>query len=93
MDIYDGEWWSKRKQEEKKPINRAEQQAAALTLTGFENSFVVDERAAHYLQGELEKLLDVSGGDKFRRYLESVGNIPTRIKKSLPVFDSEVRST
>jgi hypothetical protein len=53
VDIYDGEWWTRRKQEEKKPLNRAEQQAAALTLTGFENSFVVDERAAHYLQAEL----------------------------------------
>jgi hypothetical protein len=38
-------------------LNRAEQQAAALTLTGFENSFVVDERVGHYLQAELEKLL------------------------------------
>jgi hypothetical protein len=37
--------------------------------------------------------LDVSGGEKFKGYLESVGNIPTRIKKNPPVFDSEVRSS
>jgi hypothetical protein len=62
VDIYDGEGWMKRKKEEKKPLNRGEQQAAALTLTGFENSFVVDERATHYLQAELERLLEVSAG-------------------------------
>lgn len=53
IDIYDGEGWNKRKKEAKKEVNKAEQQTASYALTGFENSFVFDERALHYLQLEL----------------------------------------
>jgi hypothetical protein len=53
---------------------------------------VVDERVGHYLQAELEKLLELSGGEKFQKYLENAANIQSRLKKAPPVFDSEVRT-
>lgn len=64
-----------------------------MSLQGFENSFVIDERVPHYLSNELEKLLDLSGGEKLRKYCEGLVNVPAKLKKSLPVFDGEVRSS
>jgi hypothetical protein len=50
-------------------VNRAEQTSAALSLISFENSFIYDERVMHYLQSELEKLLDLSADNKMKQYI------------------------
>ena len=68
IDIYDGEYWPRRLKEAKKELAREGQKAASVPLGNFENSWVYDERVLHYLQGEVEKLLEVEGGDKMKGY-------------------------
>jgi hypothetical protein len=52
---------------------------------------VIDERVLYYLQHEIEKLLEVSGGEGLKQYSENICNIGGRLKNELPVYDSEVR--
>jgi hypothetical protein len=48
---------------------------------------VIDERVLHFLQVELEKLLEISGGEKFRQYSESLSNLSAKISNNTAVFD------
>ena len=59
-----------------------------MPLGNFENSWVYDERTLHYLQAEMEKLLEVEGSNKMAGYAEALGNMQTRVGKEMPVYDA-----
>ena len=40
-------------------VNRESQRPAAINITGFDRSFVYDERTLYYLRKEVQKLLDI----------------------------------
>ena len=91
VDIFDGEGWARYAKTAKKELNRSEQTAAAINLGTNANTFIFDERVLHYLQAELEKLLDLQGGEKLKQYCENICNIRTKIKGDIAVFDSEIK--
>lgn len=48
---------------------------------------MIDERVLHYLQVEMEKLLDISGGEKLHRFSESLSNLGAKISNNTAVLD------